>query len=93
MVVDELSPLARVSGFKEINRRSVFHTLNQKQQQIAMLDEIGKKLSRFKFNSCSYWWWNNNRLSQECEVVDVNDGLGGEGPFTPKEQERFRPFL
>ncbi|NLD25862.1 MAG: butyrate kinase, partial [Acholeplasmataceae bacterium] len=43
VVVDELQPHARISGFKDIHRISVFHALNQKSIAHRYADEIGKK--------------------------------------------------
>ncbi len=42
VVVDELMPEARLTGLKEIKRKSIFHALNQKSAARKAADEIGK---------------------------------------------------
>ena len=42
VVVDELAPLARLSGLPEISRRSIFHALNQKAVARRAAHDLGK---------------------------------------------------
>ena len=43
VVVDEMSDLARISGTASIERKSIFHALNQKAIGRRFAGEIGKK--------------------------------------------------
>ena len=43
VVVDELQSLARISGFSLIERKSIFHALNQKAVARRVAKQIGKK--------------------------------------------------
>ena len=42
VVVDELEPIARISGFSEIDRKSIFHALNQKAVARRYAKQVGK---------------------------------------------------
>ena len=42
VVVDELQPIARVSGFAPISRKSIFHALNQKAVARRYAKQVGK---------------------------------------------------
>jgi len=44
VVVDELQPVARISGHPEIERRSIFHALNQKAVARIYAASIGRKI-------------------------------------------------
>lgn len=92
VVVDELSPLARVSGFKEINRRSVFHALNQKATANRYADEIGRNYRDLNLIVAHIGGGITIGYHKNGEVVDVNDGLGGEGPFTPERAGTLPTF-
>jgi len=84
VVVDELQDLARLSGMPLIQRRSIFHALNQKAIARQAADEIGKN------------YWNSNIIvahlgggitvgaHRHGRVIDVNNGLDGDGPYSPE---------
>ncbi len=84
VVVDELSPVARLSGLKEIKRKSIFHALNHK--------AVGKRYA--KENHLSYDDLNlviahlgggiSIAAHEKGRVIDVNNALNGEGPFSPE---------
>ena len=44
VVVDELEPIARISGFSLIERKSIFHALNQKAVARRVAKELGKNI-------------------------------------------------
>ena len=44
VVVDELQPVARISGHPEIERKSIFHALNQKAVARIYAASIGQKI-------------------------------------------------
>jgi len=84
VVVDELQPLARFSGLPEIPRKSIFHALNQK----AVARKVAKqmKLNYYKANFivCHMGGGITVGAHQNGKVIDVNNGLDGEGPFSPE---------
>ncbi|MFP3813701.1 butyrate kinase, partial [Bacillus sp. SIMBA_005] len=43
VVVDEMTPLAKVSGMPEIKRKSIFHALNQKAVARHAAASLGKR--------------------------------------------------
>ncbi|MGM0410020.1 MAG: butyrate kinase [Bacillota bacterium] len=83
VVVDELQEVARLSGLPEIERASIFHALNQK--------AVARKYARE--NNLNYEEINvivahlgggiSVGIHKEGKVVDVNNALSGEGPFSP----------
>src|SRR5690625_4136482 len=81
-VVDELNYLARFSGLPGIERKSIFHALNQK--------EVARKASRElnityeQANLIVAHLGNGITIGAHCQgkVIDVNNGLHGDGPFS-----------
>lgn len=84
VVVDELDDLARVSGHPNFNRVSIFHALNQK----AVAREHAKHtLSTYEdLNLIVVHLGGGITVGahKRGRVVDVNQGLDGEGPFSPE---------
>ncbi len=84
VVVDELAPLARISGMPLIRRKSIFHALNQK----AIAREIGLKLglAYTDLNLIIAHLGGGITVGAHMQgrVVDVNNGLDGDGPFSPE---------
>ena len=84
VVVDELEPRAKLTGIPGVERKSVFHALNTK----AIARKAAEKLGLTYENSRlvvahlgggitvgAHWYG---------RVIDVNDAVAGEGPFTPE---------
>lgn len=84
VVVDELSDLARVSGLKGITRKSVFHALNQKAVAKRYAKSIGTNYQDLNLIVAHLGGGISIGLHQGGQVVDVNDALGGQGPFSPE---------
>ncbi len=84
VVVDELSDIARVSGLPDIERRSIFHALNQKQVARLAADEIGKRYEEVNLIVAHMGGGISVGAHSKGRVVDVNNALNGEGPFTPE---------
>mgnify|MGYP003209702937 CR=1 FL=1 len=84
VVVDEMEPVARYSGIPELPRISIFHALNQK--------AVAKRYA--KEQSVSYDSLNlvvvhmgggvSVGAHKNGKVVDVNNTLDGDGPFSPE---------
>jgi butyrate kinase len=83
-VVDELSPLARYSGHPAICRRSVFHALSQRAAARRAARQLRASYEKNNFIVVHMGGGITIGAHQRGRVVDVNDGLFGEGPFTPE---------
>ncbi|MGL4976928.1 MAG: butyrate kinase, partial [Cetobacterium sp.] len=84
VVVDEMSELAKVSGMPELVRRSVFHALNQKGVLKKYCKELGIDYNEKTFIAVHMGGGISVGLHKNGEVVDVNNALDGDGPFTPE---------
>lgn len=84
VVVDELQPLARFSGHPEIPRVSIFHALNQKAVGRLAARELSKQYEECNFVVAHLGGGITVGAHHKGRVVDVNDGLNGEGPFSPE---------
>ncbi|WP_091838511.1 butyrate kinase [Marininema halotolerans] len=84
VVVDELEPIARISGVPEIERRSIFHALNQK--ATARRFAAQKRKRYHELNLVVAHMGGGITIGAHCQgkVIDVNNGLHGEGPFSPE---------
>lgn len=84
VVVDELAPVARITGRPEITRRSIFHALNQKAAAKRFAKSLGRPYDSLNLIVAHL----GGGISVGChtfgEVVDVNNALDGEGPFSPE---------
>lgn len=83
-VVDEMDPIAKFSGMPEIERRSIFHALNQKAVARRFARERGKRYEDLNFIVAHMGGGISVGAHKHGRVVDVNNALNGEGPFTPE---------
>lgn len=83
-VVDELAPLARYSGHPLITRRSIFHALNQKAVAKRYAKEIGKPYESLNLIVCHMGGGVSVGAHVKGSVVDTENALDGEGPFSPE---------
>ncbi len=84
VVVDELSDLARVSGHKLFRRVSIFHALNQKAVARRWCRENGRSYEDVNVIVAHMGGGISVGLHRGGRVVDVNQALSGEGPFSPE---------
>lgn len=84
VVVDELEPIARFSGFPLIERKSIFHALNQKAVARRAAKELGRDYSELNLIVVHMGGGITVGVHKQGRVVDVNNGLHGEGPFSPE---------
>ena len=82
VVTDELCPLARLSGHPQISRASVFHALNQKAKARRFCAERGLQYHEVNLIIAHVGGGVTVGAHEKGRVVDVNDGLGGEGPYS-----------
>lgn len=84
VVVDELTDMARVSGLKGIERRSVVHALNQKAVARKVLDQQNKDYETSSVIVAHLGGGASIAAHENGKMIDVVNGLDGEGPFTPE---------
>jgi len=86
---DEFDPISRVSGLKEVPRRSLVHALNLKAVARACASEIGERYEALRLitahlgGGCSIAVHVGGRM---VDSVDAN----GEGPFSPERSGGLR---
>lgn len=84
VVVDELQPLARISGHPEIERISIFHALNQKAMARMFAASEGKPYESLNLIIAHMGGGISVGVHRKGKVVDVNNALNGDGPFSPE---------
>lgn len=84
VVVDELEAVARISGWPAIQRRSVFHALNQKAVARRAAVELGRPYGELALLVAHLGGGITVGAHRQGRVIDVNNGLDGEGPFSPE---------
>lgn len=84
VVVDELDEVARVSGVPELPRLSKFHALNQKAVAKRYAKENNIGYSDLNLIVVHMGGGVSVGAHKKGRVVDVNNALDGEGPFSPE---------
>jgi len=84
VVVDELDGVARLSGLPQIQRRSIFHALNQKAVARAAAAELKRSYADVNLIVAHLGGGISIGCHRRGRVVDVNNALDGDGPFAPE---------
>ena len=84
VVVDELTDKARISGMPELPRRSIFHALNQKAVAKRYAKEHGTSYDQLNLIVCHMGGGVSVGAHVHGKVVDVENALDGDGPFSPE---------
>jgi butyrate kinase len=84
VVVDEMTDSARFSGHPELPRLSIFHALNQKATARRAAKELGKNYEDCRFIVAHMGGGISVGAHLNGRVIDVNNALNGEGPFSPE---------
>ncbi len=84
VVVDEMWDVARLSGHPELERKSIFHALNQKAVARRAAAELGKRYEDVNLIVVHMGGGISIGAHMKGRVVDVNNALDGDGPFTPE---------
>jgi len=84
VVVDEMNDVARISGMPEIERKSIFHALNQKATARRAAAEMGKAYEDVNIIVAHLGGGISVGAHEKGRVIDVNNALDGEGPFSPE---------
>lgn len=84
VVVDEMDQYAKLSGMPGIERRCIFHALNQKAVARRCAQDMGTVYENCRFIVAHMGGGITVGAHRYGRVIDVNDGFSGEGPFTPE---------
>lgn len=84
VVVDELDPVARITGHPAFRKISIFHALNQKAIAKLYAREHGKNYNELNLIVAHLGGGVSVGIHKKGRVVDVNDALSGDGPFSPE---------
>jgi butyrate kinase len=84
IVVDELDQYAKLTGFPGIERKSIFHALNQKAVARLCAEDMGEPYENCRFIVAHMGGGITVGAHRYGRVIDVNDALSGEGAFTPE---------
>jgi butyrate kinase len=84
VVVDEMMEVAKYSGHPDFVRKSIFHALNQKAMARRVARELGKKYEDINVIVSHMGGGISIGAHKKGKVVDVNNALDGDGPFTPE---------
>lgn len=84
VVVDEFPEVARIAGHPLFERKSIFHALNQKAIARTYAMKVGKKYEDLNLIVAHMGGGVSVGAHQKGQVIDVNQALDGEGPFSPE---------
>ncbi|GHS86269.1 putative butyrate kinase [Bacteroidia bacterium] len=84
VVVDELCPLARISGHPDFERISIFHALNQKAIARTYANQIGRTYEELNLIIAHLGGGISVSAHNHGQVIDTNNALNGDGPFSPE---------
>ena len=83
-VVDELSPLARISGSPLMPRIAIWHALNQRAIARRYARGIGREYEDLNLIICHLGGGISVAAHDHGRAIDANNALDGEGPFSPE---------
>ena len=84
VVVDELQPVARISGHPAIERISIFHALNQKAIARIYAASSGVRYEDLSLIIAHMGGGISVGAHKRGKVIDVNNALNGDGPLSPE---------
>ena len=84
VVVDEMIPEARLSGHPDFERKSILHALNQKAVARRVAERLGKRYEEINVVVAHMGGGISVGAHERGRIIDVNNALDGEGPFTPE---------
>lgn len=84
VVVDEMEEVARISGHPLFQRKSIFHPLNQKAVARMHAQTHNAEYENLNLIVAHMGGGITVGAHRKGRVIDVNNGLDGEGPITPE---------
>jgi len=82
-MADDMLPECRLGGLPELPRRAFFHALNSRAAVKLYLSKIGHDTDDVTVIVAHLGNGISVSLHRNGSVIDTNNGLGGDGPFTP----------
>ncbi len=92
VAVDELEPIARISGIPEIERGSIDHPLNQKAMGRRYAKEVGKKYEDLNLIIVHLGGGTSCGCHDHGKMVDVFAAFNGDGAFSPERANAVPPL-
>ncbi len=83
-IVDELDDVARLTGHPDFSKRTIFHALNQKAISRKHANEKGEVYENLNLIVVHMGGGISIGAHRKGKVVDVNNCLDGDGPFSPE---------
>ena len=83
-IVDEMCPEARICGSPSMKRSSVWHALNQRATARRHALAIGRRYEELDLIVAHLGGGITIGVHHQGRTIDVNNGLDGEGPFSPE---------
>ncbi|MDR1481152.1 MAG: butyrate kinase [Synergistaceae bacterium] len=80
---DEFQDLARITGFKDLHRKSHVHALNHKEISLRYCKREGLVYDQVNLIVCHIGGGISVVAHRRGKMVDSNDIIGGDGPMTP----------
>ncbi|MCF8331880.1 MAG: butyrate kinase, partial [Bacteroidales bacterium] len=84
VVVDEMDDVARIAGHPKFERLSIFHALNQKAIARTHTKQQGQEYENTNMIVAHMGGGISVGAHKKGRVVDVNNALDGDGPFSPE---------
>ena len=84
VVVDELAPVACISGNPKIERISIFHALNQRANAKKAAERLGRPYHELNLIVAHLGGGISVGAHMQGRIVDVNQALSGKGLFSGK---------
>ncbi len=84
VVVDEMEEVARIAGHPDFKRLSIFHALNQKATARSYARLLNSKYEDLNLIIAHMGGGISIGAHSRGRVIDVNNALDGEGPFSPE---------
>lgn len=84
VTVDEMNKLAKFTGLKGFERKSIFHALNQKFVARKFGRKAEKKYEELNLIVVHMGGGISIGAHKDGKVVDVNNALNGDGPYSPE---------
>lgn len=84
VVVDEMAPVARLTGHPNFERRSIFHALNHKAIGRLYANSLGRRYDDMSLIIVHLGGGTSVAAHHLGRVVDTTNALDGEGPFSPE---------
>ena len=84
VVVDERDEVAKLTGIKEIRRRSIFHALNQKATARIYAADVEQRYEDLNLIVAHMGGGVSVAAHRKGRVIDCNNALDGEGPVAPE---------